>query len=347
MQALLLLVLCASAFAKGPPYPLPAFNCTPFKPTPATNVRNLSPGNIDVVMAMGDSMTAGFAMMGHLPTDLLEYRGHVYSIGGVKDAITIPNWLKTFNPKLEGVALGDTKPLTKGKWLDAGVSAAKIEDIVPQVDYLVQTMKTEYAGRIDFNSSWKMLTLFIGANDICMACTNDSHSQPTVFERSLRNALDKVHQEIPRVFVNVLTIFNISGVWEAGQTKEYCVELWKHITAGECPCLTTGKAADRLAMDVHAVMFNNISQKVAADYASRGDPEFTVVVQPGVSGFNITHFGEHYLSDLDCFHPSLWANQAFSLAIWNNMFQPVGKKATAIDPDHISIICPTATSVLQ
>lgn len=338
------LALCAG----GPPYPLPPFECPSLSdPQPSDDVRKLRPGNVKVVMAMGDSITAGFAMVGHLPEDLLEYRGRVYSIGGVKDQTTIPNWLRHYSKDLQGDALGDSKPMTKGKWLDAGVSMAKIEDILPQVDYLVQTMKTEYAKTIDFENDWKLLTLFIGANDLCMSCKNSSHANPAVFESSLRNALDKIHTEIPRVFVNVLTIFNISGVWEAGQTKAYCRELWAHLTAGECPCLTTGEAADRQAMDVHSVLFNHVIENVTAEYAALNDPNFTVVAQPGVSGFNITFYGEHYLSTLDCFHPSLWANQAFTLSIWNNMLQPLGQKATTIDPTTVKILCPDENTYLQ
>jgi hypothetical protein len=72
-----------------------------------------------------------------------------------------------------------------------------------------------------------------------------------------------------------------------------------------------------------------------------------VVVQPGISGFNIGYYGEGFLSDLDCFHPNLPANEAFTLAIWNNMFTPVGKKSTFLDPNNLVIKCPVTTSFLQ
>ncbi len=44
------------------PNALPEFKCSiPPKPSPASDVRKLHPGNIGVVMALGDSITAGFA----------------------------------------------------------------------------------------------------------------------------------------------------------------------------------------------------------------------------------------------------------------------------------------------
>lgn len=57
--------------------------------------------------------------------------------------------------------------MKKGDWLDAGVSMAKVEDCPSQVEYLVNTLKTTYAGKVDFQTDWKLLTLFIGANNIC------------------------------------------------------------------------------------------------------------------------------------------------------------------------------------
>eukprot|EP01116_Phalansterium_solitarium_P015453 TRINITY_DN3417_c0_g1_i1.p1 TRINITY_DN3417_c0_g1~~TRINITY_DN3417_c0_g1_i1.p1 ORF type:complete len:385 (+),score=79.76 TRINITY_DN3417_c0_g1_i1:102-1157(+) len=347
-KVLCLVVLLSASVMCGPPYPIPPFDC-PTLPNPgqASNVRQLRAGNIKVVMAMGDSITAGFAMKGHLPEDFLEYRGHVYSIGGDKSQITIPNWLGHYAKDVQGAAKGDTRPLIKGAWLDAAVSGARIEEMPPQVEYLVNTLRTEYNDTVDFENDWKLLTLFIGANNICPSCTNSSHGWPTTFESSLRQTLDKIHAEIPRVFVNMLTIFNISGVWYAGQTKLYCRELWQHVTQNECGCLTTGNETDLLLMDMHSVWFNAITEKVAAEYAALGDPHFTTVAQPGVSGFDIPFFGEHYLSTLDCFHPSLWANQAFTLAIWNNMFQPVGSKSTTLDAQNLTIICPDENSFLQ
>lgn len=57
---------------------MPSWTCPSLPtPPPATNVRQLRPGNIKAVMAMGDSITAGFAMIGEPPTDLVEDRNYV------------------------------------------------------------------------------------------------------------------------------------------------------------------------------------------------------------------------------------------------------------------------------
>lgn len=91
-------------------------------------------------------------------------------------------------------------------------------------------------------------------------------------------------------------------------------------------------------MDANSIAYNDIAQKLAHKYSSQttGSSTFTVVVQPGnisefetslrsgLTGFNVTEWGEIFLSDLDCFHPNSLADEAFTIAIWNNMFTAPG-----------------------
>lgn len=75
------------------------------------SVHMLRPGDIDVIGAIGDSLTAGngaFAL--DVFQVLLEGRGASWSIGGQRswrNFLTIPNILKEFNPKLYGFSVAD------------------------------------------------------------------------------------------------------------------------------------------------------------------------------------------------------------------------------------------------
>jgi len=346
--------LCYGIKAAGVPVPPPlVYSCPSLPPPPpATDVTKLHPGNINVVMALGDSISAGFAMKG-VP---VEYRGLVFSIGGdeyISDfsdtkAVTIPNILMKYNPKVQGSATGESEPFTRGIYLDGAVVEAKIGDIPPQIQYLISTLKSaEYAGTVDFNNDWKLLTLLIGANNLCICCHNDSRGTPQYYETQLRSILTTIQQSIPRTFVNVVTLFNISGVWYAGEQFEYCRALWTGITTGECPCLLKYGDAERQTMDDYAVAYGQVAAQVAAEFASKHDPNFTVVVQPGLSGYNISYMGADFLSELDCFHPNEPANEAFTLSIWNNMMTPVGQKKTTLDINDLKFLCPTESSVIQ
>jgi len=295
---------------------------------------------------MGDSITAGFAMQGYPPEDLLEWRNYVFSIGGAEGAFTLPNILSKFNPNIQGAAQSWTFPMQPGMWLDGGVSHASVQDTPSQVAYLVNQLQTTYKSVVDFQNDWKLLTLFIGANNLCGACNNGSNTQPDYFESHLLNTLNLIEKSLPRTFVNVMPIFNISGVYYTGKNYPYCELLWS-IIKHECSCLESGIKKNLDMLDLRATQFNAITNKLALQFSAKNNPNFTVVSQPGISGIVIQNFGEVYLSGLDCFHPSLCANQAFTYIIWNNMFQAVGKKSTAPDLSHLKFYCPTINDFIQ
>lgn len=75
------------------------------------SVHKLRPGDIDIIGAMGDSITAG---NGALATNILqvfiENKGVSSTIGGQSTwhkFLTLPNILKVFNPDLYGYSLSD------------------------------------------------------------------------------------------------------------------------------------------------------------------------------------------------------------------------------------------------
>ena len=66
-----------------------------------------------LILCMQNSIMAGFAMMGVdyegsgiLNISLLsEYRGNSYAIGGDTNAVTIANFMKKYNPKIQGASV--------------------------------------------------------------------------------------------------------------------------------------------------------------------------------------------------------------------------------------------------
>src|SRR5688500_9313065 len=79
-----------------------------------------------------------------------------------------------------------------------------------QVEYLIsQTQQMErFTSGIPFKDKWKLLTILIGANNLCVSCL-DSYSTPAFFQRELEAALDTIHQNFPRTFVNLLLLMNV------------------------------------------------------------------------------------------------------------------------------------------
>ena len=99
--------------------------CKPLKlPQSRLELRHSRPDDIKVVMALGDSITAGFLArpgdaphfrsgsgqraqlpMTNVPT-FEEWRGLAYPIGGDSGAVTLPNILAHWSPELTGMSVG-------------------------------------------------------------------------------------------------------------------------------------------------------------------------------------------------------------------------------------------------
>ena len=140
------------------------------------SVHHLRPGDIDVVAALGDSLTAG---TGALANDvfqvLTEYRGVSFNIGGDGNwtqYLTVPNILKQFNPSLYGYSVGshsidqDAPPGSlPGDFYNMAVTGAESDDIYKQAKLLVAKMRAD--PYVDFDRDWKLVTILIGHNDVC------------------------------------------------------------------------------------------------------------------------------------------------------------------------------------
>ncbi|KAJ3199473.1 hypothetical protein HDU83_003229 [Entophlyctis luteolus] len=328
--------LVASFVCPSVPFPCSSYNATG---SPA-DVRHVRPADISTVMAIGDSITAGFVMTSTaFPFGTLaEYRGLVFDIGGDSGAITVPNFLKVYNAQVAGAATGTTALKASIDVLDAAVSGAEASGLTGQIATL--TSAFDSAGYSQ--TGWKMINVLIGANDICNSCSSASTSAqhtPAVFETGYRDAIAALRANFTNVIVNAITLFNVSQVYALQQTSSSCQ--FTQALLNECPCTNT--AANRAAMDENTVAYNNAIRKVASEFS--GFADFAVNVQSGVENLQITSL--NYLSQYDCFHPNLCANQLLAEALWNNMFESAGQKSQFTLDATPSVFCPGPTDYLQ
>ncbi|KAJ3098017.1 hypothetical protein HDU96_000165 [Phlyctochytrium bullatum] len=319
--------------------PAPKFTCTPYpddgkKPT---NARTVRPKDVATVMAIGDSITAGFGMnSGRLPfTQVTEFRGLAFSIGGDAGATTVANFFQKYNPAVKGASTGTTALRATIKVLNAAVSGAKVADLTGQVT----TLKNAFtSGRYDANG-WKVVSLLIGANDLCASC-NAGATTPDLFETRFRAALNSLRTNFgTNTIVNAYQIFNVSQVWFPQQTSSYCS--FAQGILNLCPCSKT--AANRATMDSYAVQYNQRISKVSAEFQF---DNFVVNVQPGASNLIINSLD--YLAQIDCFHPNQCSHSSVAGMLWNNMFQPQGQKVNNYQLSTFNqIYCPGPNDYLQ
>ncbi len=65
---------------------------------------------------------------------------------------------------------------------------------------------------VDFEKDWKLVTLFIGGNDLCDYCYDEAGKSVENYKKHIQSALDILHAQLPRTFVNLVSIFDITPV---------------------------------------------------------------------------------------------------------------------------------------
>jgi len=228
--------------------------------------------------------------------------------------------------------------------LNGAVSGANLFQIFQEVDWFNYHLQNELAA---YQSEWKLLTILIGANDLCGCCGSnpDSRCLPNNWIATYNQVLQYAYDNIPgrKVFVNVVSMFNISQVYSACITHPWCVFI--HEEFHECGCLMDGDANDRLQMDVYAQQYNALMSTMAQQWNAKGYPDFTVSYQPVLQNMIIPN--TTFLSQLDCFHPSLLAHEQFALSLWQSMYLPPGKKPTFFPASGAPLYCPTPSDRIQ
>jgi phospholipase B1 len=308
-------------------------------------------------MSLGDSITAAFGVHG-LEGGLEEIRGNSFSIGANPNVTTLPNLLKYFNPDLIGASVGShlvefcygplCPPFQYHDKIDVfngAQSGAMVENLpTHEFDYLHKQV-TENK-KINMAEDWKLLTLLIGANDLCASCTfAKPFLDPAEYEKHLMTTLTKVHEKFPRTFVQIVEMFNISQVYNLSLKSNACKDIHRAAFI-ECDCLFQPLGAkSRAEMDRYAQDFNARSRKVAAHFQGLNDPQFTVVTQPFGRDTSVASFPIEALSTLDCFHPSALAHEAMAINLWNSMLTPAAKKSTVTQLDAVPM-CPTADTLI-
>lgn len=166
------------------------------------SVHKLRPGDISVIAALGDSLTAASGATSTRFQDLfMENRGLSWSIGGQwnwQNVTTLPNILKEYNPALVGYSRNDAYPFHEDTQLNMAEIGAVSADIPYMAKALVQRIKRDE--RINFKRDWKLVTLCMGGNDICsFICTmNDPESLPEKHRQRLIAAMRYMRDHMPR-----------------------------------------------------------------------------------------------------------------------------------------------------
>ncbi|KAG5328800.1 PLB1 Phospholipase, partial [Acromyrmex heyeri] len=203
------------------------------------SVHKLRPGDIDVIAAMGDSLTAGAGIFANSVFQVaIENRGVTATGGGQgtwREYLTLPNIIKEFNPNLIGFALGDSLTTHKASQLNIAESGAESADMTYMAEVLIKKIKND--PRINVQKHWKLISLMIGANDFCneMCWISSPWSILENHKVDLLQVLRILRDNLPRTFVALIPPPHLKNLVDTrkGRPSFQCFVT----TDVECSCL--------------------------------------------------------------------------------------------------------------
>ncbi|KAI8984114.1 hypothetical protein BDF20DRAFT_816011 [Mycotypha africana] len=305
-------------------------DCPPLPARAVSNeITDLRIDDIKVIGALGDSIMAGFAMMGIdyegsgvVNFSLVsEYRGNSYGIGGDSGAITLANFMKKYQPKVKGASV-----------LSHLVSYCSNDLCGFPLSACMKTMMTSSS----FRNDWKMITIQIGSNDQCAACTDGMQNIVSAesYGKYVEAVIARIKAEIPKTIVNLLGTFKVSGVFPLTAGQAYCVPNGFLQNTGECSC-SAGK--NWATMDVLSDAYNVQLQNIANKYKGTAGSTFAVMYSP--APIDLSSFPVDALS--------LKGHQWIAKAFWNQLFLPAASKPSILTFDpNLGIYCPTESDRL-
>lgn len=94
--------------------------------------------------------------------------------------------------------------------------------------------------------------LFKQANDVCGLCFNSQlpsiASVGDYYENNLRNVIQMASLKIPRLFFNILPMFNVSQVYWVSLNRTYCADV-HDVFPFECICAFDSDQQKRTYID--------------------------------------------------------------------------------------------------
>ncbi|KAI8394162.1 uncharacterized protein BYT42DRAFT_609898 [Radiomyces spectabilis] len=343
---------------------------------PPKSVRDLRTDDIEVIAAIGDSITSGFASVNvdtpyFSPDQLREFRGLSWLMGGESNAVSIVNFLRPYSPNIVGASMGvkessifinsnGTVGTTGFKHnpetdnLNAALPLATSRDFMNQVDYLVERIGKGTA----LGDKWKLINVFMGFNDLALSCMPGWDSQG--YEANVKAGLQKLQQNVDKAFVNLIGLFHFEEfVYITDKEPGYRKHLQNSTIDTrdyECGCCKKPGGIETIKRQVD--LYNAALQRIANRYNPRVRPLLTTKLDAAL-GYNnlasdtfIVRFQPFdinpnsvppdALSNIDGYHPNLKGLAFMTKLLWEDMFQPlVRKQRVANFREDYPVYCPT------
>lgn len=349
-------------------YKCPPIRVDPDREPPKT-VYDVRPSDLKIISGMGDSILAAFMANPRTPLvvdSVAEDRGASWAMGAtVKD--TLFNYLKvvtggaakggSFGVHFPELCYGRICPFPKIiRWfhkkkdnLNFAFSGSMFSNMKMQAELLISAFKKREKKGLIKKEDWKFMTLHIGANDACVVCTRSPlFAVPRTtedFKVTMIEVIELLRKNIPNLIINWMTMFRLSGIRSLTENNKYCKNI-RFITKNiECPCAFTSEKT-RAASDKMVDLWNEAMMEVYHYYNGRYD-NFALVVDRGMGTIRLGELDPEFISNVDCFHPSIIGHSYLAKNVWNNLFLDFHDKTAYRSNSTVRIYCPTGEETIK
>ncbi|XP_077292094.1 phospholipase B1, membrane-associated-like [Arctopsyche grandis] len=315
--------------------------------TKPTSVHTLRPGDIDLIGALGDSLTvANGAGASNVLQIITENRGVSWSIGGKgnwRKFLTLPNIIKEFNPKLVGFAKGDSLSYSRSSQFNVAETGAFSMDLPFMVRELVKRIKQD--PRVDLQNDWKLITIMMGANDFCfnICYYSDPLSALDEHKKELNYTLTYLMKHLPRTMINLVPAPDVEIIKAYTNISPICTLTHRIF----CPCFHNDVIKSSWPQFREVIKRWRQFHLEIPDAPEFSREDFAVVSQPFSMDIKfmdrLGNTDYAYLST-DCFHFSQKGHARAANGLWKNMMEPVGNKSTNWPKLFDKISCPTPSN---
>ncbi|PIO52998.1 hypothetical protein TELCIR_25687, partial [Teladorsagia circumcincta] len=81
---------------------------------------------------------------------------------------------------------------------------------------------------VDSDKEWKLINIFVGSNDLCKACLNQTLYGAEQYSANLQKAIRYLKDNLPRTYVNLVPPFHVEVLLETQPDNPFCVDLQRH-----------------------------------------------------------------------------------------------------------------------
>ena len=245
---------------------------------------------------------------------------------------TLPNIMKEFNPGLMGCSEDLSNSLEES--LNVGKVQATTINITAQTNLLSERIRNN--PDINYENDWKLVTVLMGYNDICVSsCFDNSLGLVGQWISNVDQALTIMYLERLSISFYILGRATTSLRFLELANNTFCDFVFQSFWS----CLL--QAANSSLPDMVGERFGQGLTELVESRKYEKTNSFTVVVQPSLPIFreNVTEMELSYLAP-DCMHLSGSGNRLFATYLWNNMLRPVGSKHNTLTRESPSN-CPS------